>query len=299
MAKSFTSVRQLIEHLASAVAGGFAIVSAVCAFVVQSAKDPLWTWLAYGCTVGFLVVAIVAALFLREERVSLVLDSTGSPVRNRVAIVPEWGVGFLFFLLGSTAVFGVYLARLPHNSFGAVFVDHSEVEYPTVVWLDGKDCFVGSLGETIGEKPFFLSNAFYLRVWIQKARRYESVTLERVLVRVDEPVVFPSEMPKMFPQVMPLREDNLYVVLIDSGLGASSKRFPCEHFFEREPEGGYSSNRLAARILSSDSPEALLIRFDAKTPGLYRFTITLDVRTPLGREEIAGPPCSVFFPKFD
>jgi hypothetical protein len=103
----------------------------------------------------FLVVAIVAALFLREERVSLVLDSTGSPVRNRVAIVPEWGVGFLFFLLGSTAVFGVYLARLPHNSFGAVFVDHSEVEYPTVVWLDGKDCFVGSLGETIGEKPFF------------------------------------------------------------------------------------------------------------------------------------------------
>lgn len=167
-----------------------------------------------------------------------------------------------------------------------------EVFHPNYSRVEGAELYAGSIAS---EEPpsIFLTNAFHLKFMVRKAPRYSSAMIEQIIVEVTE---FQPPLPEVFPVwgVMPLQEDNLYLVNIDEPKNGVSETFVCEHYFT-DVTKRIAETRFAAAKLESQ-PEKIVLRIDAKRHGLYKFKVSMIVSAGDQKETIPVASETVHYP---
>lgn len=143
---------------------------------------------------------------------------------------------------------------------------------------------------TDGEVSFYTTSAFVLRFMVQKNPRLEYVQLNRIECKVEsrEDVEY-----ERLYYGMPC-ETSLYLIEIDDPAIAGGDTFFAERYFDAS-ERPAIEQRFAPILIDSDVPETIDVRFNAKTPGLYIFKLTVVVNHGVAEQRIDVSEGGVFF----
>ena len=143
--------------------------------------------------------------------------------------------------------------------------------------------------------PTWFVTGFVLKFRIQKLPAVNRVLLNRIQVDVHDWLEVP---PYSFfgpPGLYPVRT-SLHWADVDHIPHERSKKFTATRYYEALD--GYKYSEMVARslIVNDDAPSDILLRINAKTPGLYRLSVGFDIGCGSLREEMTVmPPTEVLF----
>ena len=272
------------------IIGGLGTVVMAAALVSQ---DPYEIVLVLSVAELFFLVGIAASYLITEEAPASPIIQEAMPESSRRKSVP---VVIRNFLIAMALVIPCVIITVWNTyDFDAVQIGAVDIWMPRFEIVDGREYRTGAIGAHDGSKTsYFFPGPYYLTFRIQKAKRHTRVDVDGIVVTVLE---YTPPKPKDEIQVwtaLPMDQETLFLVEIDDPK-AGKRSFNCDRVFQRE-NGEYKSERFAASYIDHNNPEKIVIKIDAKKPGIYKFKVELQVSVGLSQSTVPVQTETVYYP---
>lgn len=277
------------------IIGFFVQISGHILFIRRALQDPLDTFLLV--TVGYGFVCVITFRHLIQKKVINGSPPKMNTIKNRIFPIIVFIIATVFFCFHSSKQL---LGSGHNNPQPSIDIDtykksrgvFSLLEVFKVYWTGGGSyAVVNQESKSSQEYPLALifnvdtshpgglyGTACALAFEAEVPSSYPWVKIDRIVVKVNNYELLPSYTSML---LQPFQSANVYYVEIGDTKESASSEFYANYHFTDDSRTDFGSV-----LLEKGRPESFVLRINAKTPGIYDFSVYLLVSFKNHKEKI-------------